>query len=249
MKKAVTAFFMSWGMFLAIPCPLRRWDNALRPLSIVFLPLVGLIVGGVWALAAVLLRLLGQVNLFGAAVLAILPCLISGGIHMDGFMDTCDAVFSRRDIEERLRILKDVHTGSFAVIAFGFQLLLLFALFASGDWAGRFWGLLFIPVVTRACAGAAVSILRPLGHSKYAGAYGEGVRAAHVTALALTLAFGAAIPVAILGLPGLCCAAGALGSGLALWYAHGQLGGVSGDIAGFSIVAGELAAVGFLMLF
>jgi adenosylcobinamide-GDP ribazoletransferase len=40
----------------------------------------------------------------------------TGGLHMDGFMDTCDAVFSRQDRENRLRILSDPHSGAFAVM-------------------------------------------------------------------------------------------------------------------------------------
>ena len=41
-------FGMAWGMFLAIPCPLRRWNEKAREKMLVCLPLIGLIVGGVW---------------------------------------------------------------------------------------------------------------------------------------------------------------------------------------------------------
>ncbi len=41
---------------------------------------------------------------------------LTGGLHLDGLMDTCDAIFSHRDRETRIKILSDTHAGSFAVI-------------------------------------------------------------------------------------------------------------------------------------
>ena len=41
---------------------------------------------------------------------------LTGGLHLDGLMDTCDAVFSHKDRQTRLRILSDTHAGSFAVM-------------------------------------------------------------------------------------------------------------------------------------
>ncbi|MDE7122565.1 MAG: adenosylcobinamide-GDP ribazoletransferase, partial [Oscillospiraceae bacterium] len=43
--------------------------------------------------------------------------LLTGAIHLDGFCDTADALYSRRSQEEKLKILKDPHCGAFAVIA------------------------------------------------------------------------------------------------------------------------------------
>lgn len=54
LKKPLTALMMAWGTYLAIPCPYKVWDDALRPWQIVCLPPVGLIVGGLWALCAAL---------------------------------------------------------------------------------------------------------------------------------------------------------------------------------------------------
>ena len=41
-KKPLTALMMAWGTYLAIPCPYKVWDDALRPWQIVCLPPVGL---------------------------------------------------------------------------------------------------------------------------------------------------------------------------------------------------------------
>ena len=45
-----------------------------------------------------------------------IPILITGGFHVDGFMDTMDAFHSYQPREKKLEILKDSHIGAFAVI-------------------------------------------------------------------------------------------------------------------------------------
>ena len=84
--------------------------------EIMFLPLVGLIIA---ALMFTLIRVtfVLPVHVSAKAIVAILvPLLITGGFHLDGFMDTVDALSSYQDKERKLEILKDAHVGSFAVI-------------------------------------------------------------------------------------------------------------------------------------
>lgn len=116
MKLFIYGFFMAWGMFLAIPCPFRRWDEAARGRMLGFLPLIGLIVGAIWAAVARLCTALNLPSAVRALILCAFPWLVTGFLHLDGFMDVCDAVLSRCDLETRQRILKDSHCGSFAVI-------------------------------------------------------------------------------------------------------------------------------------
>ena len=47
----------------------------------------------------------------------LLPVFITGGIHLDGFMDTSDALASHAPIQKKLEILKDSHAGAFAILA------------------------------------------------------------------------------------------------------------------------------------
>jgi adenosylcobinamide-GDP ribazoletransferase len=49
---------------------------------------------------------------------------VTGGLHMDGLMDTCDAAFSRKNRKERLEILSDSHVGAFAVMGCAAVLML-----------------------------------------------------------------------------------------------------------------------------
>ena len=61
-----------------------------------------------------------------AVVMTALPVLVSGGIHTDGFIDTVDALSSYGDKEKKLEILKDPHTGAFAIIGAVMYYLLFF---------------------------------------------------------------------------------------------------------------------------
>ena len=59
MKKIITGFFMSWGMFFAVPCPVRLWDENAKLVSVVMIPFIGAAIGALWGLAGFLLDLIG----------------------------------------------------------------------------------------------------------------------------------------------------------------------------------------------
>ncbi len=82
-----------------------------------FFPLVGLILGLIYMLASwCLIAVFGWANLV-TTLLVILPVLLTGGLMLDGFMDTVDGVFSGRERERQLEIMKDSRVGSFGVLA------------------------------------------------------------------------------------------------------------------------------------
>lgn len=93
MSDWIYGFFMAWGMFLTIPCPKKIWRESARRKMLACLPLIGLIVGGIWALCAWLGSFLPQP--LAALLCAAAPWLITGFMHLDGYMDVCDAVLSR----------------------------------------------------------------------------------------------------------------------------------------------------------
>ena len=68
--------------------------------------------------------------LFTGVTVAI-PLIITGGFHLDGFIDTSDAVSSFKDREERLSIMKDPHVGAFGIIRTIVLLILYFAFVSS----------------------------------------------------------------------------------------------------------------------
>ena len=164
---------MAWGNFLTLPCPLKRWDNDLKNYMLGFLPSVGLIIGLIWAGVSLLLAVLPIPFLVTAFLLTMVPFVLSGFLHLDGFMDCCDAILSRRPLEERQRILKDSHTGAFAVISVVFLLMGFHAFFSSAlSISIDFVDLCLIPAVSRSASGLNVLLRRPMGTSQYA--KGEG---------------------------------------------------------------------------
>ncbi|MBQ3276387.1 MAG: adenosylcobinamide-GDP ribazoletransferase [Oscillospiraceae bacterium] len=247
MKRIFTAFFMAWGMFWIVPCPLKRWDEGARIGMLLFLPGIGLLIGAVWALCGAGLNVLfpeGKGVLFTAGVMTAIPFVLSGFIHLDGYMDCADAVLSRRDLETRRRILKDSHVGSFAVIALALLFLLEFAVLGEGRLAGRrLWCLPFVCAASRAWSTFAVLYLRPLPGSSYERMFSGGVPAAAKTGAAVILAVLAVLPVWIFGRCGLCAVIGMAGAALTVAYVRRDLGGMSGDVSGAGITVGELCAL------
>ena len=174
LRKPLTALMMAWGTYLAIPCPYKVWDDALRPWQIVCLPPVGLVVGGIWALCAGIFAKLGFTGFLAAAILAAVPFLVTGFFHLDGFLDCCDAILSRRDLATRQKILKDSRVGAFAVVSAVLLFLLSFAALADCSFSLIWRALLLIPVVTRCMAGVAVETFAPMQTSQYAGSFAAG---------------------------------------------------------------------------
>ena len=80
MRDWICGFFMAWGMFLAIPCPRKIWSESARQKMLVCMPLVGLLAGGVWAGAWLLMR--GAPGPVRAAVCAAAPWLVTGFMCM-----------------------------------------------------------------------------------------------------------------------------------------------------------------------
>ena len=236
----LTALSMAFGMFCAIPCPIKRWDDSLRARQLVCLPLVGALIGAIWALAAWLLC--GKLNWSGllpAAILSALPLLLTGFIHLDGFMDCCDAIYSRRDLAKRQEILKDSHCGAFAVIHLALYLVLFVG--AMEGAAAEPFVLVFLPMATRCVAGLCVASLRPMHTSQYAG--NRRYKTRHIAALSVLLAVSVGVPVVLFGLAGLAAAVAAAAAALTVRFGFKQLDGMSGDISGFAITRGELAGV------
>lgn len=240
MSDWIYGFFMAWGMFLTIPCPKKIWRESARRKMLACLPLIGLIVGGIWALCAWLGSFLPQP--LAALLCAAAPWLITGFMHLDGYMDVCDAVLSRRDLETRQRILKDSHCGAFAVICLALLVLCQWAVFLSAE-ALPFWPLTLIPAASRACAALAVLTLRPMSTSQYSAMTRGG---APVVFAAIVLA--AVCGLSVLLWDSFAPLAAAVCYWLAAWYAFRQLDGMSGDVSGFALTIAELGGAAVLVL-
>ena len=120
----IRSLIIAFSTYSRIPMPQVEWTDENRKYAMCFFPLIGAAIGLVlwaWLWLSDALQLNG---FFRGAVGALLPLLVSGGIHMDGFMDTSDAMASWQTRERRLEILKDSHVGAFAVMGCAGYLLL-----------------------------------------------------------------------------------------------------------------------------
>ncbi|MDD5886010.1 MAG: adenosylcobinamide-GDP ribazoletransferase [Oscillospiraceae bacterium] len=122
---------VAFGMFSKVPVPRTVWnDKNMRYMFLAF-PLVGLLIGLFWfgwlALANWLTFPDALTNLGFVAI----PVLVTGGIHMDGYSDTVDALSSYSSPKRRREIMQDPHVGSFAVIRVVLYFLTYYLLIAS----------------------------------------------------------------------------------------------------------------------
>ena len=112
----IKSLVIAFSMYSKIPMPHLELDEKDMKYVMGFFPLIGLITGALaygWIYAG---EILYVPDISRTLVLIILPVIITGGIHVDGYMDTCDALNSYGDREKKLAILKDSHIGAFAVI-------------------------------------------------------------------------------------------------------------------------------------
>lgn len=237
--KIVKAFFMCFGMFCAIPCPYRPWDEDSRGLMTACLPLVGAVIGALWYAFSALGRTILPEAL-SAALVAALPFLLTGFMHLDGFMDSADALLSWRPLEQRQKILKDVHCGSFSVVAIVLLAMGMFAA-ASDASAKDLRTLIFIPAASRCLSAFCVTALKPIGHSEYA-AFNRSM-STPLAAIAMLLVTIAAGWLWLGGTAALTIGATVVGYAAAMLWAVHTMKGVSGDLAGYSLCIGELCGL------
>ncbi|MBQ9197817.1 MAG: adenosylcobinamide-GDP ribazoletransferase [Clostridia bacterium] len=121
--RLMASLAIAFSTYSRIPMPRVEWSEENRRYALCFFPLVGLAVGAAEALWLWLCQRLHLGGFLQGTVAASLPLLVTGGIHMDGFMDTCDALASWQPPEKRLEILKDSHIGAFAALWSGLYLL------------------------------------------------------------------------------------------------------------------------------
>ena len=100
---------VTFGMFSALPMPRVDWTPHSMRWALACLPLVGFACGGALALWLAVCRLLNLSGLLPAAGICLCPLLVTGGLHMDGFADTCDALASHAEPARKQEILKDSH--------------------------------------------------------------------------------------------------------------------------------------------
>ena len=242
MKTLLKGLKMAISMFSIFPVGKNTWDEEATNLVMIFFPIVGGIIGVACFLASLLISNLYLPSLIKTSFIMICPLVLSGFLHVDGFMDTCDAIFSRRNIEEKRRILKDPLVGAFGVIAFGVYLVFCFSslhtlvLENSG-----FEFFLFVPVLSRSLTSIFLLNLKPISSSGYGATFKKDTNKKHTFVLLIFTIISVLIGVFLLGIDGLIISALVIIFGVVFcFYSYRQLDGISGDLCGFIITLSEL---------
>jgi adenosylcobinamide-GDP ribazoletransferase len=135
MKQMVFGFLLAVQFLTRIPVPFQcPWNNNTSRWAIRSYPLVGAILGSITTV--ILWSLESYLPLPVMTLLIISSWVwITGGLHLDGWMDVADAVGSNAPLERKWEIMRDPHVGSFGHIALLFLLawktLLIYALLES----------------------------------------------------------------------------------------------------------------------
>ncbi len=241
MKTLWNSMIVAFSMYSKIPMPSVEWneDNMKYPLC--FFPLIGAVIGGCLYVWSIGYPYLCNYNFLPAVVFVIVPVIISGAVHVDGFIDTVDAICSHKPVERKLEILKDTHTGSFAMI-----ITISYFLIALGVWSempiDAFPILAAGFVMSRALSGLSVVLFPHAKTSKLRLTVNDRVQKRIITIVMviyiLVSAFFMYRTNPVYGSVGILGAA--ISFGYYYYTSRKHFGGITGDVAGYFVQVCEL---------
>ncbi|HCU08612.1 MAG TPA: adenosylcobinamide-GDP ribazoletransferase [Clostridiales bacterium] len=234
------SFFLMLAFFTRLPVPRILYSEERYIRGIPLLPLVGAVTGAILYGASFARPYLSGA-LYGV-LLFLLYLLITGGLHLDGLADSCDALFSGRDRETMLEIMKDSRSGSFGVLGLIVAAAFYLVLLPEASPAALF----FFPVIGKCTPSIAVNLspyIRPEGMAR--------LFAAHCSRFSAVLGAGLVFLAAgmidrTLLLPAICSLLFAAALTLRI---QRVLGGITGDILGLLCEASQIAFLVFIPVF
>ena len=238
LKSLVSAFLM----YSRIPMPQVEWKKENRRYTLGWFPLIGAVIGGLLLLWRLFCTRFGCGQMLFAAVAVLLPVLITGGIHLDGFCDVTDARASYADREKRIKIMSDPHIGSFAVIRVCLYLILQTALFTQISTLRQTLFVSFGYILSR--AGSALSAVT-FKNAKQEGTLQSFVNPSHKTVTLCMVTIWGCIAVSGMMVSELRSAIFAIIVAVCVWLhyksvAYREFGGTTGDLCGWFLQRCEL---------
>ena len=131
-----------------IPIPVDTGFDEEFHKSIIYFPIVGLVLGICYMLVARLGLVLFNPYITAVLVLAS-EVILTGGLHLDGLGDSFDGLYSYRDKEKILEIMKDSRLGTNGLLAIVIVFLLKVGFLNSLLEKNILWPILTMPVVAR----------------------------------------------------------------------------------------------------
>ena len=251
---------ISFSLYSKIPMPVFEWKEDNYKHAIAFLPMVGMVIGIVSYGVILFCSAFRIPVFFTTLLLTLVPIFVTGGFHLDGFMDVQDALHSYQPREKKLEIMKDPHIGAFAVIGAGSLTLLWLAfmyLLVNNAFFDNKMSALFVFIggytfLRALCGITSISFQ----NAKKDGMLSMETEKSGMTDVVILAIEGIAALIFML-LMNSYVGLGAFVSAIlfVFWYREmckKQFGGVTGDTAGFFVVAGEaflLIVISLMSLF
>lgn len=243
------SILIAFSMYSKIPVPKTEWNEKSMRYTMCFFPLVGVVIGALMYAAGTLILMADIKSVLKAAVMTVIPIMLTGGIHLDGFLDTMDAIGSWAPKEKRLEILKDSNSGAFAVIGGCVYFVL-----SLGIWSEMSLDMLksavLVFVLSRALSGLSVVSFPMAKNTGLAAMFSNAAHKRRVRiVMLLWIALTAACMVVINPLTGaaaVLCAAAVF----AYYYfmSKKNFGGITGDLAGYFLQVCELVCIAACMV-
>lgn len=229
-------------MYSRIPMPKSEWTDENMKYTLCFFPAVGAVIGLLvilWAKAGAYFHL---GTLAYTAGMVLIPVIATGGIHLDGFLDTSDALNSYQDREKKLVILKDPHCGAFAVIA-------CVCYFTAYGGAVSEIRPDLLPVMacgfvlSRALSACSIATFPMAKKTGLAASFSGAAQKQTVRISSVVWTAGSLVLMCLFHLiAGMLCILAALFTFLwYYWMSKKQFGGITGDLAGWFLQVNELA--------
>lgn len=229
---------VAFALYSALPTPQPTWNERNMRYALAAFPMVGAALGALWWGVCALCAMLDAPDILRAGALCVLPALVTGGIHLDGYADVSDALASHAAPERMREILRDPHVGAFAVIRLCVYFAAYFALCAAVE---PTLAVAAIFVLSRALSALALTLLPVAEGSSMAKAFVRAADKRRVRVLACVEAVVSAAAMLYFG--GLGGAAAVCAALVVLWryarVARKLFGGTSGDLAGWFVVRAE----------
>ncbi len=201
-------FFLMLSFFTRLPVPRVKYTEERYVRGLPMIPFVGIIMG-------LLLYALSFFHfLFHPPVVAMILLggyiFITGGLHLDGLADTCDGIFSGRERERMLEIMKDSRIGSFGVLAMLFFFMFYMVMYQYLPYEA----LILLPIVGKSApliSAYHADYIRPAGMGKLL--VDNVGKKEYAIALLLPIIVSLAVPFAVAACGGEVLASGALKPG------------------------------------
>lgn len=249
MKNLFESMLIAFSMYSKIPMPKVEWNEKNMKYAMCFFPMIGIVIGVCVQIIGTLLIKSTFGSLFFSVIMTLLTIMITGGIHLDGFLDTMDALSSWGDKEKKLQILKDSNSGAFAIIGMGCYLLCNIALWS--EVSVEMLPLISCTyVLSRALSGYSVVTFQTAKNSGLAKTFQDAAQKNRVkitmycwivTSTGCMLVYNLKNAITMF-------VAGALFFQYYKYLCKKQFGGITGDLAGYFLQVFELLMLGVIVL-